>query len=196
MIRQTNIFDYIKTPYEQMQEESFKYFKNIDEWAEKYQVENDYSFNRKVKLVHYSNICKGWQYSLARVNVIEPYKTGVIELAQSFTYHFTNMNKDVYIGSFKLNDEYFRVFQVKERILVQTYSVKNITDDIYFPAMTIKMFDLKGNEIDFNNREDFIMNDLGFEKIGVIREKIFKNNRDFATLKSTWQDLINYLQGS
>jgi hypothetical protein len=92
----------------------------------------------------------------------------------------------------KFETEYIRVFRVGDRQLLQTHGAKDRFEEVYFPASTIAMLDSKGKEIHFNNRDDFIMKDLGFEHHGIVREKIFGNMRNFATLKSTINNIINY----
>lgn len=126
------------------------------------------------------------------------------EIADSKTFHFGNLNKDIYIWSYSYIDDhwsydkpkrvYFRAYQVRDRILVEYPTVDDFTDDIRFPAMEINMYDKDFNPIHFSNREDFIMEDLGFKEIGENIETFKKYERSFATVQVKFSELVEYLK--
>jgi len=187
VIEQLTLFDLgLKTEYE------------IDEELYQNQIEilNNWVFNqsKEIKLIYYAIYPVNYLIKNNLKSQMQTYKDSLTRIADSLTYHFANLAKDIYIYSFKVTNGYYRCYQVKGRILVENHSCNSITDEIYFPAMCIKMFDNTGNPIHFSNRDDFVMNDLGFAKIGQIRDPIFKE-RCFATLKVTWWELVDYLGG-
>jgi len=181
---QLDIFEFIESPQEKEYRLEQERIKRLDEWAN--------NFDSYVKMVHYAG--------LVHIFDEEEYKKNVLEVANSYTYHFGNTKDNIYIGSFKVcyeNDKpsYNRLYYKNKKYLLEVnMHHKNITDDIYFPAMCIKIFDNTGTPINFGERENFIMNDLGFAEIGTLRSDIFKV-KEFCTLKVTWDELINYLKG-
>lgn len=169
---QLDIFEFIESPQAKEYRLEQEKIQALEAWVDKQ--------DKLIRYIHYGGIGYGD-------------KKYMLELAKTFTYHFANMKKDIYIASFNDGEYYFRVYQVKDRVLIENINAKNITDDIYFPAMCLKMLNTNGYPIHFSNREDFIMNDLGFKNIGVLRSDIFKT-RDFCTLKASWQVLTDYLK--
>jgi hypothetical protein len=142
--------------------------------------------SREANIVHNAHLC----YS----NNLEEYKSLIVNLSKTKTYHFSNMKKNIYIYSFHNDEKYYRCYQVKDRILVETSGVDKFTDEVVFPAMCLQMLDIEGKPIHFSNREDFIMKDLGFEKIGKLRCNGLFKKRLFSTIKSTYEELVEYLK--
>ncbi|MGE4321211.1 MAG: hypothetical protein AB7E61_07165 [Acholeplasmataceae bacterium] len=127
------------------------------------------------------------------------------DMVKTKTFHFANLSKDIYIWSYSYIDDhwsydkpkkvYIRAYQVKDRVLLEHHGTDNFTDDIRFPAMEISMYDKYFYPIHFSNREDFIMNDLGFKEIGSNIETFKKHERLFCTVQVTFDELVEYLKG-
>jgi len=178
MSQQLDIFDFIETPQGRYAREEQERYNNIVNYLK---TTNDIDLN----IIFYGNIYNNTVFNdfIETAHLIKNTKT----------YHFANLTKDIYIYSYYDRGYYYRCYQVKDRILVENIHAKQFNEDVYFPAMCLKMLNINGMPIHFSNRTDFIMNDLGFDKIGVIRSDLFKR-RDFSTLKVRFQDLINYLK--
>lgn len=189
-MEQISMFEFIEDEYTRLVKEELENTIEIAYWLNSFDEPDDYYMNCLVHLVHYSGL-SNWAFN-NRYMSIKDYKKLVIKIAQTHTFHFANMDKDIYISSFKINEFYYRIFHIKDMILVSDIHLNKFSDEIIFPAMTIHMFNSKGYPISFENREKFIMDYMGFKEIGVIRDKIFKNMRDFTTIKATWKELLVY----
>jgi len=172
---QTDIFDFIEEPKTKDEIKDIAWAQTrlkIEEWLKDKKPEMKMFF----KIKSYSYIYMGFDKA----------KEKLLNVFETKSYHFANMPKEIYFYSLKDEGVYYRFYQVKNRILAENTSVIKFTDNVRFAAMTIQMFDSKGEDIHFSNRESFIMKDLDFENI--------KDSKEFYNTEIKYTDLIKHLK--
>jgi len=118
-------------------------------------------------------------------------------MARSKILHYYTMtdgdNDEIYSVETLDGDRRYLVFRIGNMILFSTFPYDDpLKVKVRFPTSCIEMFDANGNSINFNNREDFIMNKLGYKSIGQINKTF--TERMFCTVEANVYEICNYLK--